>query len=62
MVADEGAGGGLSECAVVGVGRDDGELLDDEPTEIGALHLLTGNKVERKAVEICDKKTPFSRS
>ena len=33
VVADEGAGGGLSEFAVVGVGRDDGELFDDEPVQ-----------------------------
>ena len=54
VVADEGAGGGLAELAVVGVGGDDGELLDDEPSSNRcSLNLLASNKVERKAVQVC---------
>ena len=41
VVADEFAGGGLAELAVVGGGGDDGELFDDVPIDICTLNLLS---------------------
>ena len=50
VVSDEFAGGGVSEPAVVGVGRDYGELFDDEQVQGLALQLLPGHEVEGNRV------------
>ena len=46
VMADDGAGGGSTEGAVVIGGGDDGELLDDVPSHVSTLHLLSNNVVK----------------
>ena len=50
--AEEVAGGGVAELAIVVGGRDDGELLDGIPGQVSALNLLTSNIVKSETVKI----------
>ena len=52
VVADEVAGGGVAEGAVVVGGCDDGELLYCVPSQMRPLNLLTSNVIECHAVEV----------
>ena len=45
VVADQLAGGGVTELPVVVLGCYDGELLDDIPVKVLSLNLLPGGKV-----------------
>ena len=56
VIAHEVASGLFPELAVVVLRRDHGQLLDDVPTEIRASHLLTGNEVVDKTVDIGNEK------
>ena len=52
VVADEIAGGCRAEGVVVVGGGDDGELFDDEPTQICPWHFVARHIIEAIAVEI----------
>lgn len=50
VVADEVAGGGVAEGAVVVGGGDDWELLDDVPGQVSTLNFLASDVVESQAI------------
>ena len=55
MVADEVAGGGGAEGAVVVGGCDDGELLDYVPVHVRALSLLPRHEIQTKRTQAGDQ-------